>query len=347
MLQVQLHQAQTEQEALEETEEFTMPSPETTIPIEEFEELHMKLDETENKVNELESELAMKESTIAKLTAKADKLSTDLEKAKDQIERLKHDLTDQKRQSIAAASRASDLAGHQLAIMQEEMKAKIETAKKEAYEQALRDAEGQQDKDDGKFEKEVARRQALEEKLRKQQEHLQGDSAVTALKRLQRIEKEQKEEIARLKADLERLNKTWQMKFAVLQRTLHAVKDESYLRTSLHRQSSRLHHATVTYARDIPEDVLTKLRNRRHRDVLPRIEPRVPESYANKNNDDDYEDQKDDSSQLSTSPTYNRTQLIPTPSKPAAGDYDYQGAYGNQDESRPATAKGPVTVGAT
>jgi uncharacterized coiled-coil protein SlyX len=167
MLQVQLHQAQTEQEALEETEEFTMPSPETTIPIEEFEELHMKLDETENKVNELESELAMKESTIAKLTAKADKLSTDLEKAKDQIERLKHDLTDQKRQSIAAASRASDLAGHQLAIMQEEMKAKIETAKKEAYEQALRDAEGQQDKDDGKFEKEVARRQALEEKLRK------------------------------------------------------------------------------------------------------------------------------------------------------------------------------------
>jgi hypothetical protein len=77
---------------------------------------------------------------------------------------------------------------------------------------------------------------------------LQGDSAVTALKRLQRIEKEQKEEIARLKADLERLNKTWQMKFAVLQRTLHAVKDESYLRTSLHRQSSRLHHATVTYA---------------------------------------------------------------------------------------------------
>ena len=45
-----------------------MPSPEATIPIEEFEELHMKLEETENKVDELESELAIKESTIAKLS---------------------------------------------------------------------------------------------------------------------------------------------------------------------------------------------------------------------------------------------------------------------------------------
>ena len=30
--------------------------------------------------------------------------------------------------------------------------------------------------------------------------------------------------------------------------SLHAVKDESYIRASLHRQSTRLHHATVAYA---------------------------------------------------------------------------------------------------
>ena len=41
-----------------------------------------------------------------------------------------------------------------------------------AYEEALRDAEGKQHKDAGQFEKELAQRQAIEEKLRKVQWYL-------------------------------------------------------------------------------------------------------------------------------------------------------------------------------
>jgi len=72
------------------------------------------------------------------------------------------------------------------------------------------------------------------------------------LKKLQKLEKKQKAEILRLQKELERVNKTWEMKVTILQQTLHALKDESFLRTTLQRQAARLQQAAVVYASDGP-----------------------------------------------------------------------------------------------
>eukprot|EP00118_Oscarella_pearsei_P010719 m.67499 g.67499 ORF g.67499 m.67499 type:complete len:168 (+) comp35451_c0_seq12:1070-1573(+) len=132
------------------------------------------------------------------------------------------------------------------------MEKKLEGARKKGFEDALVEAEKQRRTDENRFEGELARRCALEDRLKREKENLEGEGAVFELKRLQKSDKEQKERIIRLQAELERVNKMWQVKFAVLQRTLHAVKNESYLRANLQRQSARLHHATVTYAHDAP-----------------------------------------------------------------------------------------------
>lgn len=78
------------------------------------------------------------------------------------------------------------------------------------------------------------------------------------LRKLQKLETKQQAEILRLQRELERVNKTWEMKVTILQQTLHALKDESFLRTSLQRQAARLQQAAVVYANDGPAVIVSE-----------------------------------------------------------------------------------------
>ncbi|CAH3157074.1 unnamed protein product, partial [Porites evermanni] len=79
------------------------------------------------------------------------------------------------------------------------------------------------------------------------------------LRKLQKLEKKQQAEILRqVQQELERVNKTWEMKVTILQQTLHALKDESFLRTSLQRQAARLQQAAVVYASDGPAVIVSE-----------------------------------------------------------------------------------------
>ena len=70
----------------------------------------------------------------------------------------------------------------------------------------------------------------------------------TDTSRLLEIEKKQRAEIARLLKELDRTQKTWQMKANILQNNIHALKDEMFLRSSLQRQSAKIQHAAIAYA---------------------------------------------------------------------------------------------------
>ncbi|XP_068715634.1 uncharacterized protein C10orf67, mitochondrial-like isoform X2 [Montipora foliosa] len=94
---------------------------------------------------------------------------------------------------------------------------------------------------------------------------------IDMLKKLQKLEKKQKAEIERLKKELERVNRTWEIKVNVLKQTLHALKDESFLRTSLQRQAARLQQAAVMYASDGPA-VFARDRNALQGRILKTLE---------------------------------------------------------------------------
>ncbi|MEE6466899.1 hypothetical protein FKM82_007085 [Ascaphus truei] len=54
----------------------------------------------------------------------------------------------------------------------------------------------------------------------------------------------------RLKRELERTNKTWEKKFDILKQSFHAIKDEMFLRQSLHRQAMNIPRVSVNYKID-------------------------------------------------------------------------------------------------
>ncbi|XP_029193715.2 uncharacterized protein C10orf67, mitochondrial-like isoform X3 [Acropora millepora] len=87
---------------------------------------------------------------------------------------------------------------------------------------------------------------------RMEKPQVQEPESYATLRKLQNLEKKQKEEIDRLKKEHDRVNRAWEIKVNVLKRTLHALKNESFLRTCLQRQASRLQQAAVTYASDGP-----------------------------------------------------------------------------------------------
>lgn len=96
------------------------------------------------------------------------------------------------------------------------------------------------------------RRRNMESQQKEEKPQVQEPESYATLRKLQNLEKKQKEEIDRLKKEHDRVNRAWEIKVNVLKRTLHALKNESFLRTCLQRQASRLQQAAVTYASDGP-----------------------------------------------------------------------------------------------
>ncbi|CAG5127558.1 unnamed protein product, partial [Candidula unifasciata] len=65
-------------------------------------------------------------------------------------------------------------------------------------------------------------------------------------------------EVKRLHGELEKCHKSWEKKFAILQQSMFALKEESYLRQTLQKQASQIHVATVSYSNDLPPGLLPR-----------------------------------------------------------------------------------------
>ncbi|XP_038652382.1 uncharacterized protein C10orf67 homolog, mitochondrial [Scyliorhinus canicula] len=67
------------------------------------------------------------------------------------------------------------------------------------------------------------------------------DKAITDTGKLKEKEKLQNQHIESLIKQLDRTNRMWEKKFAIMKQSYHAIKDEMYLRCSLQRQAPNLH----------------------------------------------------------------------------------------------------------
>lgn len=99
----------------------------------------------------------------------------------------------------------------------------------------------------------------LEQRLQEEREsNRQRMEQLKDAEALRRREQQLAAQVAKLKAELERSQRTWEKKFGVLRQSLHALKDESYIRQTMQRQSAQLHQAAVMYAADIPVGLLPR-----------------------------------------------------------------------------------------
>ncbi|XP_078391718.1 LOW QUALITY PROTEIN: pancreas transcription factor 1 subunit alpha [Cetorhinus maximus] len=67
------------------------------------------------------------------------------------------------------------------------------------------------------------------------------------LEKLKKKERDQSQLIESLNKQLDRTNRMWEKKFAIMKQSYHAIKDEMYLRCSLQRQAPTLHCAFTRY----------------------------------------------------------------------------------------------------
>jgi len=97
---------------------------------------------------------------------------------------------------------------------------------------------------------------------------VEKEEPLTDHAKLAKSEKQLRIQVEKLKREIERVNKAWEKKFMILQASLYALKDESYLRQHLEKQHTTLHQATISYTGGPPKQS-------RRRAVLPGIPNRA------------------------------------------------------------------------
>ncbi|XP_029193717.2 uncharacterized protein C10orf67, mitochondrial-like isoform X5 [Acropora millepora] len=251
----------------------------------EIYELRDEVEKLENKLDEMMNQLEDKETENRRLARDIDDLNEELNRERGQTRQLKRELSDallsaeQERNSFKAEntmpfdqestnsvlnvednnkvdhSTVLFLLQRQKVQLQSEMDAKIQETKKNLMAASQKQVEELQRAHAEKIREQQLldeRRRNMESQQKEEKPQVQEPESYATLRKLQNLEKKQKEEIDRLKKEHDRVNRAWEIKVNVLKRTLHALKNESFLRTCLQRQASRLQQAAVTYASDGP-----------------------------------------------------------------------------------------------
>ncbi|KAG6934273.1 chromosome 10 orf 67, partial [Chelydra serpentina] len=72
------------------------------------------------------------------------------------------------------------------------------------------------------------------------------------IEKLKISEGQEKQYIQSLKNEVEQINRSWAKKFQILKKSLHAIKDEMFLRHALYRQAAAFNHASLNQTLAVP-----------------------------------------------------------------------------------------------
>nr|XP_034308649.1 uncharacterized protein C10orf67, mitochondrial isoform X1 [Crassostrea gigas] len=288
-------QFQPFQEVIEELS-VKSKSPEVN---EEFEALKEECDGLHRRVDRLEEALDIKENENLSLSEQINELNNNLEKEKIMVEQLKYEadetkkLAEKEKQSsknqmaLEAEALNSDLA-KQKQEMQRMMEEQIRRAKEEAENAKHEEAKSLKEAESSKLKLLMDQKKLLEQELMQAPSFTQYHKSERKknntktqeevdVEKYRKVEQKLKDEILRLKKEIERIHRTWEKKFAILQQSLHALKDESYIRQTLQRQAAALHHAAVSYAVDTPVGIVPqKQQSYPRKPVIPDIPKKPP-----------------------------------------------------------------------
>ncbi|XP_013416231.1 uncharacterized protein C10orf67, mitochondrial isoform X2 [Lingula anatina] len=355
MLKTQL--AQYSKQAAEEEEESRPPTKSPSINP-ELDDLRENVFNLENKVSELEKALDTKTDLAANLSDEVDGITKKLEQEKRVTRQLQEELEnlrENSEQEMAEARRMS-LAEQQILELQrqieqqriemeQEMNEKTKQARDEVLSMARSEAAAMADSEGKKVMKLMEEKKKLEEQLAKERALVaelskkkaepvvekKEEKVITDVDKIILSEQKWRVMVAKMKKELEKTHKMWEKKFAILQHSLHALKDESFLRQTLQKQAATLHHAAVSYATDTPLAILpTRPPNSPTKKPLPEIPSRA-KSPANGLIDDENQVMSDDDQGLPPG-------VVPLPTPPARNLTDCA------DDSRPSTRTHVVMI---
>ncbi|XP_052096172.1 uncharacterized protein C10orf67, mitochondrial-like isoform X10 [Mytilus californianus] len=283
MLKLQLAQYQQSKVDLESIESVSMRTPSPQFN-QELEDLRVEVEDLNVKVNNLQDQVDSKDDENKKLDQQIETLNQELDQEKIKSDKINKDLENTKKAAENEKASSEKLTfkdirqftkmDKQRAEMERMFQQKLQKAQEEAEANAQRESIAQQSAEKDKVKLLQDQKKLLEEQLAKERKKNQEKAEMdTDIDKYIKNEKRLKEEIERLKREIERVHRTWEKKFAILQQSLHALKDESYIRQTLQRQAAALHHAAVSYAVDTPMGILptNKINSPIKKPVIPDI----------------------------------------------------------------------------
>ncbi|KAL8615739.1 hypothetical protein ACOMHN_007492 [Nucella lapillus] len=261
MLQLQLQQQQTEhherQFFMDDTSMSESPGRANSriqALEEEMEEMKQQQEKLEKKGYRLEEALDIKEEEISQLQKTIDNLQRQLEKEQILNEQLSHEKEEIKMDAEKELHSSKKLLMKQKLEMEQMNSEQLRQAKEEALNSAKAEASRLQAQDQEKMKELMDQKRELEKHLAAERSKASEKSAKGEAENesMKMSDNRLKNEIKKLKEEIDRIHRTWEKKFAILQASMHALKDESYLRQTLQRQAATLHHASVSYTADTP-----------------------------------------------------------------------------------------------
>ncbi|BFY97171.1 hypothetical protein BsWGS_00211 [Bradybaena similaris] len=223
----------------------------------ELEEVWQKLEVNEKKILGLEKTLADKDEEMQFVYKEMDSLKEQLQSSKQAAEKLES----VQNELAEATSREKESANKMLGDQSDEMKhlfdEQIQQAREEVVKKMKQEAEKTSRKDQKKIRLMESHITELEKQLAEEKEkYISLAKASQTSRTLTGSDEKLKAEIKRLQGELAKCHKSWEKKFAILQQSMCALKEESYLRQTLQKQASQLHVATVSYSSDMPAGLL-------------------------------------------------------------------------------------------
>ncbi|XP_034616157.1 uncharacterized protein C10orf67 homolog, mitochondrial isoform X3 [Trachemys scripta elegans] len=203
----------------------------------------LKRSEKENnkldkEVRGMQLKMEKDEKTVQKLIEAQEKIKMELEKERSLNQSV---LKEQKDIETKVEKKLSDLKEKIPALKEKDTKKKKETVKSGSEitvphesRESQKGYHKQQQKKSPSY-KEAEKRALLAE-----------------IEKLKISEDQEKQHIQSLKNEVEQINRSWAKKFQILKKSLHAIKDEMFLRHTLYRQAAAFNHASLNQPYAVP-----------------------------------------------------------------------------------------------
>ena len=159
----------------------------------------------------------------------------------------------------------------QLATLELDIEESVERGREEVREQMKREMKKRLEEEKARYIALAEEKRRVEADLHKERELLieksKEDRDVDAM----RLAKQRAEvEAERLRKEIDKVHRMWEKKFQILQTSLHALKDEMFVRRYLEKQAAQLHTSAVAFMfgknalaqQDIPKQVDTTVRSK-------------------------------------------------------------------------------------
>eukprot|EP00079_Xenopus_tropicalis_P026981 XP_012821096.1 PREDICTED: uncharacterized protein C10orf67 homolog, mitochondrial isoform X1 [Xenopus tropicalis] len=208
-------------------------------------------------VGSMKQKMEKDQQTIEKLSSAQEKLKIDLENEKATAAKLLNQQKDEMEMLLEAKLKEQEKQfNQQKQEIEGIMKTRLKEKEKE-HEQMQQEYQSRILEEQRQKLKHIREAESIKQKLQSAKPtspqiktpdvSRDTETLLAQIKKLAAVKEEQEKNIEGLRRELDRINRTWEKKFEILKQSFHAIKDEMFLRQSLHRQSLSLQKVSVSY----------------------------------------------------------------------------------------------------